>query len=31
MKLIRILKASKEAILDDSFQIELLKKSCVKI
>ena len=26
-----ILKASKEAILDDSFQIELLKKSCVKI
>ena len=26
-----ILKASKEAILDDIFQIELLKKSCVKI
>lgn len=26
-----ILKASKEAILDDSFQIELLKKICVKI
>lgn len=26
-----ILKASKEAILDDSFQIKLLKKSCKKI
>lgn len=26
-----ILKASKEAVLDDAYQIELLKKSCKKI